>query len=252
MLPSLPCSPAPARPPRHTQGWLAAARFAALALGAVACGSPPPPPAAPPPPPAPVEQAPEREQANTQSEIGGMNEEAMNRAFQSISPAIQECISAGSGRVKALGGSVTIALRVAKDGAAKWAYMKTSSLGDRETEKCMLEAVRSKAWPKPVGGDGLAEKSFDLDPLTAPVEIDEAKQKKPIALVRKEAWRCRNGVRGAFRATVYVRATGKVLAAGVTPPNEKGETAADCMADLIRDVKFAPSGGKIGKLTFDL
>jgi hypothetical protein len=229
-------------------------RLALLAALAVsACGSPPPPPpAAPPPPPPPAEKAPEEEQASTQSEIGGMNEEATNRAFDSLGPAIQECISAGSGRVKALGGTVTIALRVARDGAAKWAYMKSSTLGDRETERCMLDAVRSKAWPKPVGGDGLAEKSFDLEPLAKPVEVDEEKQKRPIALVRKEAWKCRKGVRGSFVATVYIRTNGKVLTAGVTPPNEKGEGAADCMAELIGKVKFAPPGRRTGKLSFEL
>jgi hypothetical protein len=203
--------------------------------------------------PPPVQEKPrEAESASIRSEIGGMNEEAMNRAFQSISPAIQGCIEAGSGRVKALGGSVTIALRVAQDGAAKWAYMKASTLGDRETERCMLDAVRSKAWPRPVGGDGLAEKSFDLEPLAAPVEVDEDRAKKPIALIRKEAWKCRKGVRGSFIATIYLRANGKVLAAGVTPPSEKGEDAADCMAEMIQKVKFGSPGGRVGKLRFEI
>jgi hypothetical protein len=181
-----------------------------------------------------------------------MNEEATERAFQSIGSTIQGCIEAGSGRVKPLGGSVTIALRVARDGAAKWAYIKASTLGDQETETCMLDAVRGKTWPKPVGGDGLAEKSFELAAQSEPIAIEEEREKKPIALVRKESWKCRKGVRGTFTAIVYVRTSGAVLTSSVTPPNEKGEEAAGCMAEMIKKVKFVPGGNRVGKLIFEL
>jgi hypothetical protein len=194
----------------------------------------------------------EAESASTESEIGGMNEEAMDRAFQSLGSAVQECIAAGTGRIKGLGGAVTIALRVARDGTAKWAYIKTSTLGDRETEKCLLDAVRAKTWPKPVGGDGLAEKSFELAAEKEPIAIEEEREKKPLALVRKEAFKCRKGVRGTFTATVYVRTSGAVLTTSVTPPNEKGEDAADCMVEIIKKVKFIPGGNRTGKFSFEL
>jgi hypothetical protein len=181
-----------------------------------------------------------------------MNEEATERAFRSVGEAIQECMVAGSGRVKPLGGSVTIALRVASDGAAKWAYIKASTLGDSETEKCMLDAVRAKTWPKPLGGDGLVEKSFELASQSEPIPIDEELEKKPLALVRKEAFKCRKGVQGTFTATVYVRTSGAVLTTSVTPPNEKGEEAADCMAEIIKKVKFIPGGNRTGKFSFEL
>lgn len=187
-----------------------------------------------------------------ESEIGGMNEEDINRAFNSLGPAIQACIETGSGRVKPLGGHVTIALRIGRDGAPKWAYLKESTLGDRETEKCLLDAARAKTWPKPLGGDGLAEKSFDLEPRTQPLPLEEERVKKSIALVRKESAKCRQGVRGTFTATAYIRTNGQVLAAGVTPPDEKGEDAVDCFVDIIKRVKFASPGNRIAKLSFEL
>jgi len=223
---------------------------AAAALGG--CGSDPkPPPPVVKAPAAPAATA-EAATAGVESEIGGMNEEAMVRAFNALGPSIQACVEAGSGRVKPLGGHVTFALRVMKDGAVRWVYLKESTLGDRATEKCLLDEVKAKQWPKPVGGEGLAEKSFDLDPRAAPLTLDEDRTKKSIALVRKEALKCRKGVRGTFLATAYIRTNGQVLAAGVAPPSAKGEDAADCIADVIRRVKFVSPGNKIAKLSFEL
>lgn len=228
-------------------------RLVVPALIALAgCGSAPPPP--PPPPPAPVAAPTEPKEAssNVEAEIGGLNEEAMVRAFNGLGPEIQACVEAGSAKVKPLGGHVNFALRIKKDGAVRWVYLKESTLGDADTEKCLLDAVRAKQWPKPVGGEGLAERSFDLDPRATPADIDEEREKRPIAAIRRDAWKCKKGARGAFRATVYIRTNGHVLAAGVAPPSAKAQDAADCLAETIRKIPFVPAGAKTGKLTFDI
>src|SRR5688572_11015851 len=88
-----------------------------IAFAASGCGAEPKPPPAPPPTlaaPTPERQA---SPSAVQAEIGGMNEEAMGRAFNSLGPSIQECVEAGSGKVKTLGGHVTFSLRIAMDGA---------------------------------------------------------------------------------------------------------------------------------------
>lgn len=220
------------------------------ALSSAACGSAPPPPKSS--PAAATATAPAEPAApppSAEAEIGGLNEEAMNRAFQSLEPAVQACIAEGAARVKTLGGSVTLKLRIKRDGTARWAFMKNTSLGDRETEKCMLGAVRGKTWPEPLGGEGIAEKSFDLEPQSTPIPLDEKRSKLTLAQIRKDSWKCRKGVRGTFTATVYVRTNGHVISVGITPPNEKGEAAADCMTDMIKKMKFVP-GRKTGKLSF--
>lgn len=231
----------------------AGALLAASLAGSVSgCASTPEP--REPPPPAPVASAPEpqRAPAGVEAEIGGMNEEAMEKAFNSLGPSIQGCVDAGSGRVKPLGGHLTFELRIAKDGAVRWAYLKESTLGDQDTEKCLLDAVRAKQWPLPVGGEGLAQRSLDLDPRAAPLTMDEDRAKRSIAAVRKEAQKCKKGARGAFTATAYIRTNGAVLAAGVAPPSAKGQEAADCMAGVIRKVKFVAPGNKTGKLSFTI
>lgn len=175
----------------------------------------------------------------------------MNRAFQSLEDEVQACIAGGLGRVKALGGSATLKLRIKRDGKARWAFMKSTSLGDRETEKCLLGAVREKTWPEPLGGEGIAEKSFELEAQPAPIALDEKRSKLTLAQIRKDHWKCRKSVRGVFTATVYVRTNGHVISVGITPPNEKGEDAADCMAEMIKKMKFVP-GRKTGKLSFTM
>ena len=58
---------------------------------------------------------------------------------------VQNCFAKGTGKVNALGGHLKMKLRIDQKGALKWAYMSESTLGDRDTEKCLLDAARAKA-----------------------------------------------------------------------------------------------------------
>lgn len=226
---------------------------AALASLALGCGGPPPPPppqqakAAPsqtaePPPPA------------AQSEIGGLNEEEVERSFGRMQSAIEACFTTGSAKVSGLGGHFKMKIRIDPKGALRWAYLSETTLGDRETEKCLLGAARDKTWPLPVGGDGLAEKSFDLTPGTAPKDLDPKKYKIAIALAVKETTKCRKrGTWGQpFSVNAYLRYDGKPIAVGIAPPNEKGEEVIDCMVKLLEKIKFGNTGRKVSKLSFEM
>jgi len=223
---------------------------AALLAG---CGS------APPPPPEPVAPAPVKSEAAppppaSQSEIGGLNEEAVERSFKKMESAIQTCFTNGSAKVNGLGGHFKMKLRIDPQGAVKWAYLGESTLGDRDTEKCLLEAARAKSWPLPVGGDGLAEKSYDLDAATPPKDLDSKKYKIAISLAAKETAKCRKrGTWGTvFAVTAYLRWDGLPIAVGIAPPNEKGEEVIDCMVKILRKIKFGSTGRRVAKLGFDL
>ena len=216
-----------------------------------ACGSAPPPPPTLPPPapeaPAPIDSGP----LSVEGEIGGLNEEAMNRAFTSLDGPVQACLDEATGRLPVLGGRFNLKLRIDRAGRARWVYLSENTLGDREAELCVLTLVRDKQWPKPLGGEGLAERSYELDARAKPAEL-EAKWVRPaIAKVAQEAWGCRKGIRGKFRVIAYLRPDGRVLAASVAPPNERGEDAADCVVEAIRKVRFGQPGRK-SKLSFDI
>jgi hypothetical protein len=234
-------------PPRSSLV-LIASLGAALASG---CAS------APPPKPVVAEEAPPAAQAidtgptSLESEIGGMNEDAVEKKFRGLMKPIIGCFEGGSTRVEQIGGSFTVSFRVDRAGKTRWAYMKASTIGDRGTESCILDLVRNEPWPKPLSGEGLAEKTMEIEPSKAPHTVDVKRMRTVVKLAQKRAATCRNGVRGAFLATVYLEPNGRVRTAGVATPNEKGDAVADCITSEIQKLKFTPTG-KLAKVSFEM
>ena len=138
-----------------------------------------------------------------ESEIGGLNEDAMDLAFASLERPLMRCLEGGSERVEGLGGHFKLSLRVDKGGSTRWVYLSESTLGDRDTEKCVLDLARTKTWPRPLGGEGLAEKSFDIDARSEPVSWEARRAQRALNHVHGEVARCRKGIPAAS-GTVYV------------------------------------------------
>jgi hypothetical protein len=189
------------------------------------------------------------------SEIGGLDEEKVNAAFESSLSGLERCLHQGSSRVEFLGGSVSFFVKIDTSGKVDGAYLEKSTLGDRDTEKCMLGALRSKKWPKPVGGEhGLARKSFDFDPpndVRAPADYDQEHLSKALGKISDKVASCKNG-RGSYEATIYVATDGSVLSAGVTPPDEAGEESVDCLVETLKSAAFPSPGSWPAKVTFTL
>jgi hypothetical protein len=209
--------------------------------------------AAPLPKPVIVEAPPVPEKVDTgpesmEAEIGGLSEEAMDKAFASLD--INHCIEL-QGDKEMLGGELKLKMRIDRRGSARWAYLSRSTLGDRDAEKCVLDLVRAKSWPRPLGGEGLAEKDFVIDPRTEPAALEERRSIVQIAQARAEAGKCRRGVPGSFFATVYLQPDGRVVTAGVAVPSEKGEDVADCVVEALRKVRFR-GAPKVAKLSFEI
>lgn len=190
------------------------------------------------------------------SEIGGLNEEKVNAAFESSLSGLQRCLEQGASRVEFLGGSVSFFVKIDMDGKVDGAYLEKSTLGDRDTEKCMLGALRSKKWPKPVGGEhGLARKSFDFDPpndVRAPADYDQDHLGKGLNKIAGKLSSCKSAAKGSYEATMYLATDGTVLSAGVTPPSEEGETAVDCLVSTLKEASFPSPGSWPAKVTFTL
>lgn len=189
---------------------------------------------------------------SVEGEIGGMNEEAVDAAFASLEKPILSCVADGATRIEVLGGAFKVALRVDRAGATRWAYLRESTLGDRETERCVLDLVKRTSWPPPLGGEGLAERSFAVDAGVEPIAWDNHRVSSALKHLRGPVARCNATGKGAFIATAYVKPDGRVGAAGVAPPNELGEEAADCVADAVRHLRFASPGKRSAKVTFEV
>lgn len=195
-----------------------------------------------------------------ESEIGGMNQYDVEDTFTRLQEPIFACVRHGTDRLSEMGGKFSVKLRVNKKGSVVSAYLAQSTLGDRETERCVLDVARSVSWPKPLGGEGIAERSFDVDPSVEPVQwkADKARNaKKTLGQKLDKCYReavgsARQAEDGVFTATAYIDARGKVVAAGVAPPHAAGERVADCLVNALRETKFGSPGRKAAKVTFEL
>lgn len=190
------------------------------------------------------------------AEVGALDEAKVEKAFAGSVKGLTRCLGAGAKRVEFIGGQVAFFLKIDQHGKVAHAHLEKSSLGDRETEKCMLDALRAGEWPAPVGGlVGLARKGFDFDPpndVRPPTDWDSDKASGALGSRAADIKKCKGQSSGSFNATVYVDTSGKVLAAGVTPPDEEGEAAIDCLVDVIKETKFPSPGSWPAKVNVDL
>lgn len=231
--------------------------LALAACGAVVgCGGSQPPPEAPAPELTSDDDSSEESSMAVSSEVGGLNESKVNRAFEEAVPALQKCLNRGSQRVEFLGGAVAFFVEVGGDGQVGHAHLEQSTLGDRETEKCMLGALKAQSWPKPVGGKvGHARKSFDFDPpsdVRPPTEGDSAAISAALEEKADAIAECKSGASGTFTATVYIDTEGKALSAGVAPPDAAGEAAVDCLVSLLKETTYPSPGSWPAKVSVSL
>jgi hypothetical protein len=227
---------------------------AILCAALFACGGAEPPPKAP-EPAAKEEPAAAPRPLKTSSELGQVDPAAVKHAFSGLDEKFLECQKRALGRVELVAGNVKFFVRIGSDGSAKWSYLEESDLGDRETEKCLLDVVMNAQWPRPDSGDAEARYGMEL-PLQAtrpPTDWGVDKVTAAITKHGQDIDKCKGGAGGSFKATLYVGTGGKVLAAGVATSAKDGAEKADCLADLLGKMRGLPSPGSWpAKVSFNL
>lgn len=199
----------------------------------------------------------DRGPSSFEGELGGMNEDDVASTFERLQKPILGCVAAGASRVSELGGHFSVSLRIDREGNVRWAYLNESTLGDRATERCVLELARNATWPKPLSGEGLAKRRFDVDPGEPPVEWKAEKVKGVRSHLARAVAKCTHNTKGSdkggrFVATAYVGPNGKVKSAGVAPPSAESESAADCVAEAVQGLKLRSPGRRAAKVTFEI
>ncbi len=224
-----------------------------LSFALAGCGASPPPPA---------EEAPAKQDhggghrasgPSFEAEIGGLDDTKVKQTFEHLAEKLNGCFARGTQRLAYLAGDVRFAVRIAKDGSARWVFLKDSTLGDRETELCMIGALKATTWPRPEGGEGLAENSYSFEPggeerapvAWSPEQLGAAQRKAKSALsqCKKDA-----GTR-SLKATMYVETDGKATAVGVASGDEKGNAAADCVVSALKGLKYPSPGSYASKVS---
>jgi hypothetical protein len=236
--------------------WVGAASLSAVSL--LSCGGSEPPAAAPSQdgPKAAAPPHPKKQRLSISGQLGSLDESKVEESFNRLLPKLGDCLSQGSSRVEFIGGHVKFFVRISLDGSAKWAYLPESTIGDRETERCMLGVVKAARWPLPAEGEGQAQKAFDFDPspdIREAVAWGSDRVAKALAAARPKLDHCTQAAPGRYRATAYIQTKGTPISAGVAPPDEHGEPAAvDCIVEVIKAMRFPSPGSWPAKVVFDV
>jgi hypothetical protein len=181
-----------------------------LACSAVACGGSAPPPKTDDTP----KEEPRRRGNNAggptmSQELGSIDQRAVEQTFDRLQNKLESCHRQGRQRVEYLAGDVKVFLRIGGDGRVKYGYFEESTLGARDTEKCILETFRATDWPKPIGGEAEVRNGFgwpggsERAPTTWGPEkvtgaLEEAKD------VKRSVDKCKAGASGDYKVTAYV------------------------------------------------
>lgn len=190
-------------------------------------------------------------QLGMDAEIGALDEGKVRSVFQKLSGKLSGCFEKGAGRLPYLAGEIRFHVRVDGDGRAKSVHATDSSLGDVETEECMMRALEGASWPTPQGGrEGIAESPFAFDPgggARPPVDLDEGSFGAGASKVKAVVAGCKEGG-GHLKVTVYVETDGAVKAVGVSGDDASSRKAARCVADGVRGLSLPSPGSYAGKL----
>lgn len=189
-----------------------------------------------------------------EAEIGALSESEVKSAFNGSMNGISACFRRGTSKLPYLSGTIRVAVRVASSGTVS-VYLKSSDLGDLETERCMVGVFRGRSWPTPVGGkEGFAENDFTFDPqdnVRMPVEWSSADAGKGVDEAQKTLSECRRSAKlgKPLSATLYVDPEGAVKSVGVGGDDRAVDKAADCVTRGISAIKFNSPGSFDAKLT---
>lgn len=190
------------------------------------------------------------------AEVGALDEGKVTQIFREAQSALEKCVAAGAARNELEGGDIAFLVKIGKSGKVVHAHAEKSTLGDRDTEKCMLEVLRKRSWPAPQGGDvGLARNSFGFDmPNDArpPTSWEASRVDDTMATVADEIASCKHGTRGDLTATVYVDTEGSATSVGIAAGDDSGEDAADCLVGVLKAAKYPSPGSWPAKVTFPL
>jgi len=196
---------------------------------------------------------------NVKGLSGTLNKGDVHQTMEARQDAFDVCILESRRTVRWVSGAIKFGFRVDAEGRISELRPLSSTIGHRELEQCLTDAVMSTQFPKPAGRataefnwgmsvDSVAQRAF---------EETSSKSSKPFArLARKEARElfgtCEIKRRRArFRVTAYVAAGGRLLSAGAVPMPATADDKVDCVLEQFGKWHL-PKIKRASKVTFDV
>lgn len=184
---------------------------------------------------------------------GTLSQPEIQNALEPKLPKLLRCVQQRLSTLEVLSGTITFAFQVATNGNVVAVSPSSSTLGDRDAERCMLEVAAGTRFPPPHGGD--AEFTWPLevplDPeVRPPVELPSELSRDALGPQLEElSARCGGG---PVVVTAYVEPEGKVLSAGVAAPGAASSGQLDCISESVRALALPSPGSYLGKTRFTI
>jgi hypothetical protein len=201
-----------------------------------------------------AERADERESGMEVSGLlGTIPEREVEAALEPKLGSFQRCFTRGAEQVEFIAGQMEFYFRVGADGAVEWVYPRSSTVGHRATEQCLLAAAKTARFPRPEGGNAAEVAwSFEIDPpedVRAPVQWQAGDIASVLAEQRATLEGC--GLpEGGLNITAYVARGGTVLAAGAAAQTRQAAEQIDCALGAIQSWPMPDPGSYPAKASF--
>lgn len=161
------------------------------------------------------------------------------------------CFSQRWDEIEILGGHIHMSFRVDIEGNVLWVFPTESSIGDRETERCLLDTAKAIHFPRPRGGEAEFGYPLDLDTpedVRPPVAWAESSVVDVVERNRDSVSECGTG----FTVTAYVGPGGEVMAAGASTGELDNAENLDCVTDAVSQWEMPDPGSYPAKVSFSI
>ena len=184
--------------------------------------------------------------------MGSLDPARVRRTLRDAEGTLTACYTRRVDALPCLSGHIGLRIRVGEDGAVRWAIPTASNLGDRATERCIVEAAAALRFEAPCGGEAEVTYALDLDggpdrrPATAwtPQRVEAALRTRRTALAA-----CRPGNRAPIQVTLYVAPNGTVAAAGAPLASHEAAAVTDCVLREVRALHLPTPGSWYARAT---
>jgi hypothetical protein len=208
-------------------------------------------------PGAPASAAPAARAAPTVSVkglTGTLNTDDVHQTMEAQQRAFNACIEHGRRSMRWVSGAMRFAFKVDAAGRVLDARPVESSIGHRELEQCLVEAVSAVVFPKPAGRAS-AQFAWTVNVVPVGTPVEPLDPKSIAKLVRKQrrsiARECELRPRERIQLTAYVGPSGKVLAAGGFAVRARGVEKLDCVVEALGTLRL-PKVPRRSKVSFRL
>ena len=187
--------------------------------------------------------------------LGTLSREEVQNGLEPRLDRFESCFVRAATSNEIVSGRVEFAFRVAVDGRVRWVYPSACTVGDRETERCLLGVAQGAHFARPHGGE--AEFTWPLeypvsDDVRPPVNWEADRVASTVASLGGDALQSCGAGGVALQVTAYVAPGGRVITAGASTPNAEVLGHVDCIVEAVRGWSLPDPGSYPAKVTFEL